>query len=105
MQNSNVTENGIAVRVDADSVLLTNRNTTIGYARFSRTNRTLDYIFVNPAFRRKGHARRLLKLCAEECGGDIRAALPISPLGQRFCDAVGLPNNDPGSDDPVVDAI
>ena len=103
MKELNDTGNGIAVRVDSDSALLVNRNTTIGYARFSRTRRTLDYIFVNPAFRRQGHARRLLELCANECAGDLRAALPISPLGQRFCDAVGLPTHEAGTDEPNVD--
>jgi hypothetical protein len=36
MKELNETENSIAVRVDGDSALLVNRNTTIGYARFSR---------------------------------------------------------------------
>lgn len=104
MKELDGSEIGIAVRVDGDSALLVNRNTTIGYARFSRTSRTLDYIFVNPAFRRQGHARRLLELCANECTEDLRAAPPISPLGQRFCDAVGLPTHEAGADEPNVDA-
>ena len=100
MKELNDTKHGIAVRVDGDSALLVNRNTTIGYARFWRMSRTLDYIFVNPAFRRQGHAQRLVELCAKECDGDLCAALPISPLGQRFCDAVGLPTNEAGTDEP-----
>jgi ribosomal protein S18 acetylase RimI-like enzyme len=105
MEKLNDTENGIAVRVDGDSALLVNRNTTVGYAQFSRRNRTLDYIFVNPAFRRQGHARRLMEICAKECGCDLCAALPISPLGQRFCDAVGLPTNQAGTTEATGDAV
>ena len=40
---------------------LKNLNTTIGFVRFN-TNGEIEYIFVNPIFRKKGFAKRLLNL-------------------------------------------
>ena len=38
-----------------------NRNTTIGFVRFNNCGE-IEYIFVNPIFRKKGLAKELLKL-------------------------------------------
>ena len=37
-----------------------NKNTTIGFIRFNSKGE-VEYIFVNPAFRKKGFAKKLLK--------------------------------------------
>ncbi|MDE0790613.1 MAG: GNAT family N-acetyltransferase [Woeseiaceae bacterium] len=71
-----------------DSIVLRNANTTIGYATFSKSDASLDYIFVNPAFRRQGLGRQLVALCEKECGTKLAPALPMSPVGQRFFFAI-----------------
>ena len=48
--------------VETDGVFtLKNLNTTIGFVRFNK-NGEVEYIFVNPIFRKKGIAKKLLKL-------------------------------------------
>jgi GNAT superfamily N-acetyltransferase len=79
---------GLASRIYDDSVVISNDNTTIGYARFSKDERTMEYIYVNPPFRKMGYGRLLLELCERECGGRLSPAPPISPLGQKFFTAV-----------------
>ena len=64
--------------------MLRNANTTIGYATFSRARRSLDYIFVNPAYRRCGYGRMLMASAERACGGPLSPAPPFSPLGERF---------------------
>ena len=44
---------------------LKNINTTIGFVRFN-TNGEIEYIFVNPIFRKKGFAKKLLRLVKEK---------------------------------------
>ena len=44
-----------------------NKNTTIGFIRFN-SNGAVEYIFVNPAFRKQGIAKKLLKLTSEKLG-------------------------------------
>ena len=47
--------------VKTDGVFtLKNLNTTIGFVRFNEIGE-IEYIFVNPIFRKKGFAKRLLK--------------------------------------------
>ena len=71
-----------------DSVVLQNANTTIGYARFSRADAQIEYIFVNPGFRRQGFGRKLVRLCEQESGMRMTPAPPLSPLGQLFFSAL-----------------
>ena len=44
---------------------LKNINTTIGFVRFNKMGE-VEYIFVNPIFRKKGIAKKLLKLVKEK---------------------------------------
>ena len=74
----------VAEHIYDDAVVLNTANTTVGYARFSRLQGTLEYIFVNPAFRRRGYGRRLIALCERECGAPLTPSPPVSPLGRRF---------------------
>ena len=60
-----------------------NRNTTIGFIRFNE-NGEVEYIFVNPAFRKQGMAKKLLKLTKEKLGKDLTPQDPISPLGKKL---------------------
>jgi len=60
-----------------------NLNTTIGFVRFN-DNGEVEYIFVNPIFRKKGFAKKLLKLVKDETGKKIVLQKPISPLGAKL---------------------
>ena len=62
---------------------LKNLNTTIGFVRFNE-NGEIEYIFVNPIFRKKGFAKYLLKLVKEKTGTKIVLQKPISPLGTKL---------------------
>jgi len=66
---------------------LKNLNTTIGFVRFN-DNGEIEYIFVNPIFRKKGLAKKLLKLVKEKTGKKIIFQQPISPLGEKLIKAV-----------------
>ena len=62
---------------------LKNLNTTIGFVRFNEIAE-IEYIFVNPIFRKRGFAKQLLKLVKEETGKKIILQKPISPLGTKL---------------------
>ena len=62
---------------------LKNINTTIGFVRFNNVGE-VEYIFVNPLFRKRGVAKKLLKLVKEKTGNKIILQKPISPLGARL---------------------
>ena len=70
---------------------LKNTNTTIGFVRFNE-NGEIEYIFVNPIFRKKGVAKKLLKLVKDKTGKNIVLQKPISPLGHKLLKFLG--NND-----------
>ena len=61
----------------------TNENTTIGFVRFNE-NGEVEYIFVNPIFRKKGIATKLLKMVKDKTGKKIVLQKPISPLGNKL---------------------
>ena len=60
-----------------------NENTTLGFVRFNAKGE-VEYIFVNPIFRKKGIATRLLKLVKKKTGKEIVLQEPISPLGSKL---------------------
>ena len=62
---------------------LKNVNTTIGFVRFNKLGE-VEYIFVNPIFRKKGIAKRLLKLVKEKTKKKLIFQKPISPLGNKL---------------------
>jgi len=69
---------------DVDGVItFKNKNTTIGFIRFN-DNGEIEYIFVNPAFRKQGMAKKLLKLTREKLGKDLIPQDPINPLGKKL---------------------
>jgi len=62
---------------------LKNKNTTLGFVRFN-DNGEVEYIFVNPLFRKKNIAKKLLKLVRDKTGKKIVFQEPISPLGSKL---------------------
>ena len=64
-----------------------NENTTLGFVRFNDKGE-VEYIFVNPIFRKKGIATRLLKLVKEKTGKKIILQEPISPLGSKLLNSL-----------------
>ena len=64
-----------------------NENTTLGFVRFNKIGE-IEYIFVNPLFRKKGLAKKLLKLVKEKTGKKIIFQKPISPLGEKLLKSV-----------------
>ena len=70
-----------------DVFTLKNSNTTIGFVRFNKIGE-IEYIFVNPIFRKKGVAKNLLKLVKEKTGKEIIFQKPISPLGTKLLESL-----------------
>ena len=66
---------------------LKNQNTTIGFVRFNELGE-VDYIFVNPLFRRRNFASKLLKLVRKKIGKRIVFQPPISPLGEKLLSSI-----------------
>ena len=64
-----------------------NENTTLGFVRFNE-NGEVEYIFVNPIFRKKGIAKKLLHLVKQKTGKEIILQEPISPLGSKLLNSL-----------------
>ena len=64
-------------------VTFKNINTTIGFVRYNE-EAEVEYIFVNPMFRRKGLAKKLLSIVEEKTKIEPTPQDPISPLGERL---------------------
>jgi predicted GNAT family acetyltransferase len=64
-----------------------NSNTTIGFVRFSDLGK-VEYIFVNPMFRKQGLAKKLLKLVKNKTGKKLLLQEPISPLGNKLLKSI-----------------
>jgi GNAT superfamily N-acetyltransferase len=62
-------------------VTFRNPNTTLGFVRFKDTG-AVEYIFVQPSYRRMGLATQLLDQVKEITGKEIVPEPPVSPLGQ-----------------------
>jgi GNAT superfamily N-acetyltransferase len=60
-----------------------NPNTTIAFVRYN-TDAEIEYIFVNPLYRKRGHATRLLMMVEERTGKKVKPQEPISPLGSKL---------------------
>ena len=60
-----------------------NENTTIGFVRFNEKGE-VEYIFVNPIFRKQGLATKLLQLVKQKTRKEIILQKPISPLGSKL---------------------
>ena len=74
--------------VESDQVFtFKNANTTLGFVRFN-INGEVEYIFVNPIFRKKGFAKKLLNLVKKKTGKKIILQRPISPLGYKLMESL-----------------
>jgi hypothetical protein len=74
--------------IQSDGVFtLKNPNTTIGFVRFNEREE-IEYIFVNSIFRKKGFAKKLLKLVKKKTGKKIILQRPISPLGCKLMESL-----------------
>ena len=60
-----------------------NINTTLGFVRYNETAE-VEYIFVNPMFRRQGLAKKLLNIVEEKTKIKPMPQDPISPLGEKL---------------------
>ena len=60
-----------------------NINTTLGFVRYNEAAE-VEYIFVNPMFRRKGLAKKLLSIVEDKTRIKPTPQRPISPLGERL---------------------
>ncbi len=88
----------------ADGILvIKNQNTTIGYSRFTSAG-DVEYIYVNPMYRRQGYGALLLDQVRRVAGqiGTIHA--PVSPLGTAFFGALGIALTDPATPQPDAKA-
>ena len=74
--------------IENDGVFtLKNRNTTIGFIRFNELGE-VEYIFVNPLFRRRNFASKLLELVRKKTRKRIVFQAPISPLGEKLLSSI-----------------
>ena len=60
-----------------------NSNTTLGFVRYNE-RAEVEYIFVNPMFRRNGLAKKLLKIVEEKTKIKPTPQDPIRPLGEKL---------------------
>ena len=64
-------------------VVFKNVNTTLGFVRYNK-EAEVEYIFVNPFFRRKGLAKKLLQIIEEKTKTKPKPQDPVSPLGEKL---------------------
>lgn len=69
--------------VTDEVITLTNPNTTLGFVRFKNTG-AIEYIFVQPMYRKKGLAKVLLDKVKRITGKNTFPEPPISPLGKKL---------------------
>ena len=77
--------NNINYDIDLTDGVITfkNSNTTLGFVRYNE-RAEVEYIFVNPMFRRNGLAKKLLKIVEEKTKIKPTPQDPISPLGEKL---------------------
>tara|TARA_B100000787_G_scaffold8671_1_gene6554 strand:+ start:267 stop:524 length:258 start_codon:yes stop_codon:yes gene_type:complete len=64
-------------------IIFKNINTTLGFVRYNK-KAEVEYIFVNPMFRRKGLAKKLLNIIEEKTNLKPTPQDPISPIGEKL---------------------
>jgi len=83
----NLSLNDIEITKNEGIFTIKNINTTLGFVRFNEKGE-VEYIFVNPIFRKKGLAKRLLKFVREKTRKKIIFQQPISPLGEKLLKSI-----------------
>ena len=66
-----------------DVITFKNINTTLGFIRYNESAE-VEYIFVNPLFRRQGLAKKLLSIVEKRTKIKPTPQDPISPLGKKL---------------------
>ena len=64
-------------------IIFKNINTTLGFVRYNESAE-VEYIFVNPIFRRQGLAKKLLSIVEKKTKIKPTPQNPISPLGEKL---------------------
>ena len=64
-------------------VTFKNINTTLGFVRYT-DQAEVEYIFVNPFFRRKGLGKKLLSIVEKKTNNKPIPQEPVSPLGEKL---------------------
>ena len=77
--------NNINYDIDISDGIITfkNINTTLGFVRYNEAAE-VEYIFVNPMFRRQGLAKKLLGIVEKKTKIKPTPQDPISPLGEKL---------------------
>ena len=76
------------VLTESDGVFIfKNENTTLGFVRFNKVGE-VEYIFVNPLFRKKKIAKTLLKIVREKTKKKLVFQRPISTLGTKLLKSI-----------------
>ena len=71
------------VELNDGVITFKNINTTLGFVRYNETAE-VEYIFVNPMFRRQGLAKKLLSIIEKKTKLKPTPLDPISPLGEKL---------------------
>ena len=79
------TSNNISYDINQSDGVITfkNINTTLGFIRYNQAAE-VEYIFVNPMFRRHGLAKKLLSIVEKKTKIKPTPQDPISPLGEKL---------------------
>jgi GNAT superfamily N-acetyltransferase len=91
----------VQIEIADGIVVIKNQNTTIGYSRFTDTG-DVEYIYVNPMYRRQGYGALLLDQVRRITGQIGSIHTPVSPLGTAFFRALGIALPNPAT--PQLDA-
>ena len=71
------------ISLSSGVITFKNVNTTLAFVRYNEMAE-VEYIFVNPIFRRKGLAKRLLRIIEDKTNKKTKPQDPISPLGEKL---------------------
>lgn len=64
-------------------MIFADANTNLAYCSYTEAGE-IEYIFVHPAYRRKGYARQILAFVEERVQRRLHFQTPISPLGSAL---------------------
>ena len=80
---NNFDETNYDINLSDGVITFKNINTTLGFVRYN-AEAEVEYIFVNPMFRRQGLAKKLLSVVKEKTKIKPIPQDPISPLGEKL---------------------
>ena len=80
---SNLDKTNYDIDLSDGVITFKNINTTLGFVRYNETAE-VEYIFVNPMFRRQGLAKTIKYIVKEKTNIKTTPQEPISPLGENL---------------------